>query len=666
MITLLLVRIFLLIIVPDSKAANAHVPTSHQKVAQHHKAEELNELSKAQWYSNPKQSVAYGKEAIQIASKLNDKPLLAQAYNNTGAGFYNLGDYNTAADYYYKAIKLREVLADTAGLSASYNNIGNIYNNQHNYKKALIYYNKALHLANKIHDPLSISRALNNIGIVHLRQKNFDTALTYFLRALPLKEKAKDLKGTVISLINIGDAYQKLGQYDQALHYLQRGLALTIETNNLHDRIYAFRGLAETYQGLKNSEKAIAFGLKSLNLAEKLHSKAEAKISAEVLHTIYSQTGNYEQAYRYLNQFVAYSDSINNEEITRQTTSLQVKYETAQKEKENLKLLAEHELHEQEIEHKTIIQYTTIGLLALALTVVVLIYRGNQRMKRMNKQLNVKNRKVSRYSENIKQQKNELAAQALILKDQKEELEKLNQLKDKLFSIVAHDLRGPLLSLKSLLQVLAMGKVTEDKFVYFAKQLENQQENTLWLVDNLLLWARSQMQGTCVKTNNISIKKLTEESIKVLELPAQRKGITLHNLADPELCALADTDMVMLVLRNLIANAIKFSNQDDIITIETELVENNMLQVAVRDTGTGISDENQARLFGLRSLTTLGTAKEKGSGLGLALCKDFIECNNGKIWVESSPGEGSTFKFTLPALVQTTVATPKLHTAELV
>lgn len=664
MIAVLLIQFILLIIVPAPQGTTTQNTAIKNTEELHHKADELCELSKSYWYTDPKSAVAYGKEAIIIAETINDTLLMAKAYNNTGAGFFNLGDYNTSADYYYKAVKLRESLRDTAGLSASYSNIGSIYLSQKNYHKAKLYYNKALTLSSQVKDTLVISRALNNLGNVYERQEKFDVALRYYLKSLPLKEKTRDTKGMVISLINIGNTYQKQGKYSNALHYLQRGLALSVLTKSLHDQTYAYRGLAEIYLGLKDYEKAVLYGEQSLKVAQNTYSKNEAKTSAEVLQKIFSKTGDYKQAYNYLKLSAAYNDSINTEEITRQTTSFQVKYETAQKEKENLKLLAEHEKHEQEIEHKTIVQYATILLLILSLTVVIVAYLGNRRMKRLNKLLSRKNKKVSKYSEDIKRKKNELAAQALVLQQQKEELENLNQLKDKLFSIVAHDLRGPLLSLKSLLQVLAMGKIQEQQFLHFAKTLEAEQQNTLWLVDNLLIWARSQMQGTSVKPESISIYSLANNTLTLLAPQAQRKSVQLHNLSRQDIEGFADTDMIQLVLRNLLSNAIKFCNEGDVITIETEPADNDMLLVSVRDTGIGIKAEKLPKLFGLRTYTSLGTAKEKGSGLGLAMCRDFVENNGGKIWVESTEGEGSTFKFTIPLALQTIDIAPEPETAE--
>ncbi|MEJ8757419.1 tetratricopeptide repeat-containing sensor histidine kinase [Pontibacter sp. H259] len=663
MIATLLVQLFLLIIVPNPKATATQISAAQQKVAKHHEVEELCDLSKANWHSDPEKAVMYGKQAIKIATRLKDKYLLSKAYNSTGVGFYNLGDYNTAADYYYKALKLREALADTIGLSTSYNNLGHVYFSQENYPKAIRFYTTSLQLANQVHDTLAISRAINNLGNVHMEQNKLDVALNYFLEALPLLEGINDNKGIEVNLINLGYTYQKQAKYDLALQYLQRSLALTLKSQNKYNLMYTYRGLAETYQGLKDYKKAVLYGEQSLAIADKIPLKKEAKISAEVLHKIYSATGNYKQAYLYLNKMVAYNDSLQSEEAARQITSYQVKYETAEKEKQNLKLLAEHELHKQEIEHKTIIQYATIGLLALAITVVILIYRGNQRTRRLNKMLSRKNRKVSRYSENIKLQKNELAAQALTLQQQKEELEKLNQLKDKLFSVVAHDLRGPLVSLKSLLHVLAMGKIPEDKFLYFVKTLEAEQQNTLWLVDNLLLWARSQMQGAAIKPASINLHTLTSETLKLLEPQANRKNINLYNFTAQDTPAFADPDLIQLVLRNLISNAIKFCEAGDEIKVTSEVVENDMLQVTVHDTGIGICPEKQPQIFEMRSFTTLGTAREKGSGLGLSMCRDFVESNHGRIWVESTLGEGSIFRFTLPLAPEAVVHELQLQEA---
>ncbi len=666
MIAVLCLQYLLLVLVPGTKTT-AQKPAEQDRSAMHHKVFELCELSKSNWYSNPKQAVIFGKEAVELAEQINDQPLLARAYNSTGAGYYNLGDYNTATDFYYKSLKIRENIADTLGLSSSYNNIGNIYLMQRNFTKAHAFYTQSYNLAKAINDTLSISRSLNSLGSLYQEQEQLDSALNLFLRALPLKEKARDNKGTTVSLIHIGLVYQKLGKYDNALHYLQRGLALTIKSNSLHDRIFAYRGLAETYSGLKDYEKAFMYGKYSLEIAQKTNSKSEAKNSAKVLQRLYRESGNYEKAYEYLDLYVAYSDSINTEEITRQTTSFQVKYETAQKEKENLMLLAEHEIHEKEIEQKSIIQYATIILLSLALAVVVLAYRGNRRMKRLNKLLSRKNKKVSKYSESIKRQKNALAAQALKVQQQKEELETLNQLKDKLFSIVAHDLRGPLLSLKSVLHILAMGRIPEEKFLQLAKTLETEQQNSLWLVDNLLLWAKSQMKGIKINPTELNLHQLAQETIDLLTSQAERKKITILNQTTPDALAFADADMVQLILRNLVSNAIKFCNENDTVTIETAITDIDTVKVIVRDTGVGISPEKQEKLFGVKSVTTLGTAKERGSGLGLAMCRDFVELNHGHIWVESVLGEGSTFIFTLPMITEAVpVTNAALQTAELV
>jgi PAS domain S-box-containing protein len=242
-------------------------------------------------------------------------------------------------------------------------------------------------------------------------------------------------------------------------------------------------------------------------------------------------------------------------------------------------------------------------------------------------------------------------------KQDEEKLKELNQLKDRLFSIIAHDLRSPLLSLMDILNMADEGMVSDEEFRLFLPNLAKNIGYTSGLVENLLIWSKSQLAGMSANPVNFDIQQSTAYVSGLFQHMAAEKGISLLNEIPAGTFVFADQDMIQAVIRNLVANAIKFCQNGDQVTIGASQGA-QFVTVGVRDTGIGISAANQAKLFGLQTFTTRGTTNEQGTGLGLVLCKDFIEKNNGTIWVESTPGNGSCFYFTLPFALSSSSSYP--------
>jgi PAS domain S-box-containing protein len=230
------------------------------------------------------------------------------------------------------------------------------------------------------------------------------------------------------------------------------------------------------------------------------------------------------------------------------------------------------------------------------------------------------------------------------------ELEDLNKLKDKLLSIVSHDFRGPLNSLQGTLSLLLQGALTQDEFKMLTHDLVEKLDHTYNLLENLLNWAKSQMQGMKVYPKMVNLQTITSDCTNLLAPIARKKMVEIENKIQHPVEVYADNEMVKLILRNLLSNAIKFSHSRT--TIILDLRQNNdHLIISVRDQGLGISNENQDKLFKYENFSTYGTSNEKGMGLGLLLCKDFVERNGGELWFESELEKGSIFYFTLPTKV---------------
>lgn len=234
-----------------------------------------------------------------------------------------------------------------------------------------------------------------------------------------------------------------------------------------------------------------------------------------------------------------------------------------------------------------------------------------------------------------------------LLQAQANELRELNELKNQMFSIIAHDLKSPMAGLNSLLKLAESGAFSEQELKDILPLLSRNVDNTSILLNNLLNWARSQLAGEHIDPELFILSDIVKRNIILLEKRALEKGIRISNQCDPGMRLFADRDMIDLVLRNLISNAIKFCDSNDSITIRAD-AQDGYTTVQVRDTGMGMDEHTQAKLFQLTAFSRPGTKNEKGTGLGLKLCKDFIEKNNGTLRVESKPGSGSTFFFRLP------------------
>ncbi len=238
------------------------------------------------------------------------------------------------------------------------------------------------------------------------------------------------------------------------------------------------------------------------------------------------------------------------------------------------------------------------------------------------------------------------------LKNKENELQQLNDTKDKLFSIISHDLRSPFAQLKGILDLFEKGGISEEELKYFLPEIIKNVNYTSDLLNNLVYWAKSQMSGLHANPEKIDIYRLIANKENLFSKAIKIKNISFINQVEKETMIYADENMIDLVIRNLVANAIKFCKPTDTILIKAEETANGFLIVKVADTGIGISIENQNKIFSKQNFTTLGTQKEKGTGIGLKLCKEFVEVNGGKIWIDSEEGKGTIFSFSLPTMAK--------------
>ncbi len=251
----------------------------------------------------------------------------------------------------------------------------------------------------------------------------------------------------------------------------------------------------------------------------------------------------------------------------------------------------------------------------------------------------------------IEQHANELISLNHKLQESEEQLQELNASKDKFFSIISHDLKNPFQGLLGYSEILArdIDMLSKDEIKEVAGDFHENAQNVFKLLENLLQWSRIQRGVIEFEPTEVDIDTLIRMNIDLLNGTARQKQITLAKESEPGTIAYADANMVNTVIRNLMTNSVKFTSSGGKISVRAERT-GDEIEVSITDDGVGMTDEVQAKIFKIDSHhTTKGTANEKGTGLGLILCKDLVEKNHGHIWVKSNPGEGTTFFFTLPA-----------------
>ena len=261
--------------------------------------------------------------------------------------------------------------------------------------------------------------------------------------------------------------------------------------------------------------------------------------------------------------------------------------------------------------------------------------------------LQVKRKALQQKNEEVNKQKAVISEKVILLENQTAALAELNTLKSKLFSVVSHDLRSPMYALRNLFQNMHQKSTPAQEIKNVVPDVLMDLNYTIGLMENLLQWSKTQMQSSAARQEELEVSKMIDEVLQILHLQAEAKQIYIENKNNAPVYVYADKDMVNLILRNLLSNAIKFTPNQGYIEVGVNEV-SSFVEIYVQDTGVGISKEAIQKISESNFYTTKGTSSESGTGLGLMLCKEFLQKNGGQMHIESEPGRGSVFSFTLP------------------
>jgi two-component system, sensor histidine kinase and response regulator len=551
--------------------------------------------------------------------------------------------YEQSLELYFQLLEMGEKTRDLFTVARAANNLGRIHYQLRNDAASLKYYRRALDIYQQNGDSTNIAGVLNNLGLLYFDMDSLPQALDQFNKALSIKLKTGKQEDVAAIYHNLALIYNEEQKFDDAIRNLRKAFEIFTLAGNTRHQANILNNIGRTYYRKGQYARALTVFDSAYQLARTGKQDLIRMDNYLYRSQLYAQTGDYESAFFLRNNYHMLKDSILSNENKKHLAEIQERYETQIKDRENSILRKENEARKAIIRTQSIGGLAALAILVLLSALLVLAYRSNVEKRRSNLLLEAQKTEIERKNQDLSELNRAIG-------EQKARLEELNNIKDKLFSVISHEFRSPLNSLKGTLTLMAAGALSEKELTQLSRDLQEKIDITGIFLDNLLNWAKSQMKGIEVHPVEIRLHDLTDECILLLRTPAERKGIQISNKVTPDIIAYADQDMVNLIIKNLVSNAIKFCLKGGLVEIDAG-ISGKRVDITVQDNGVGIGKENLEKLMGQVSFTTRGTANERGTGLGLYITKSFVEYHGGQFIVESVEGKGSTFRFDLPASV---------------
>lgn len=577
-------------------------------------------------YDDNKLGLRLIKQAEQLAVKGNIEQKLGEVYTAYGALYYVNGSYDVSLQMHLKALKIHEKYKNNILMTRSLNGIGLVQMGLNQYEECIETFKKCIVLNTRFKNFGAVGRNYFNISVAEIELKKFEEASNGLKKALKFAIQDKDVDTEHMVYSRLGEVKLFLNEVDSSLYYYHRLFNHSVEPSNW-EKTYSYAGLANAYKKISRLDEAEKYALLSFKFAKELNAKWDLGRSTEILSSIYAEKKDLQNAYKYLSLNKVYNDSLYDQEKVREINYQQLK----RKEAENLKLESEKETALQKEKMSMIINYSFILLVLFLLGILFLLKKNNRLKDKFNQELTKKN--------------NDIENQKAIIASQNETLEGLNKSKNHLFSILSHDLKTPINSIFQVLELQQQGDLTKEVQEEIFEQLLKQVEGTSMMLNNLLHWANTQMDGTVVNFENINLTEIVNTSIDSFYMEAFTKKITINNLSNQKSHFInADLGQTRIIVQNVLANAIKFTPVEG--SVEVFYSDDNHYQnLHIIDYGLGMSKNvvDEIINYDKRMSSEMGTAMEKGTGLGLLLVKQFLVNNNGKMDIKSEEGKGTEF-----------------------
>lgn len=586
-------------------------------------------------------------KALKIQQELDNQDKIASLLNNIGIIYDDINNFQKALESYSNALEIKRKLGNKKEIAYSLHIIGNTYLKLKNYSEALKYYNESLILRNEVGDKVNIANSYKSIGNTYLELGDLEKSITNLNNAYKIRDEIGDIKGVGDILNDIGNYYLRLNQLDKALYYFEKTLGLCEKTNDQILMGLSLRKIGNIQLEKGNEDYGINNIKKSLQIGENVDNLELIKNAYFELFNYYYKVGNKANALENYLNYTIVKDSINAKLNSQRLIEIQMNFELEKSyneisriENEVSELTAENKIRAIELKKQKNVRNLLFVIVLISLFSGIMIFTQFLSKRKTNILLQEKIKEAD--------QSNKL------LQESEDNLKILNATKDKFFSIIAHDLRNPFNALHGLTYYLLKNydDFNSDEIKQSLELIYGSADDLLELLENLLHWSRTQRGKMLFTPKEINISEIINKIFNLLSMNAKKKEINLINEIDKEKTIYADNDMITAIFRNLISNAIKFSHSNSFIRISSKNF-SEYTEFSVMDNGVGISPENIKKLFRIDiHHSTSGTSEEQGSGLGLILCREFVEKHNGTIWVESEIKKGSTFKFTIAKNIQ--------------
>ena len=551
-------------------------------------------------------------EALEIYKRLGHKKGIVKENIRLGVVENRKGNYDQASAYFLQALKVSEKNRDKAGIMESYITLGEVSANRKLHDKAIEYLQKAEKISLELPFSNLKLNLYSDLGTSFSAKGDFEKAIFYFQKGISQSDTPQ-MMGLHISLFNgLADVYAKSGDVDKAIALHLAALEKSRKINNLIREFNSLMGLARSYAA-KDAKKALVYLDQALQLAKIKNSNKQLLEVLSTIASLQARQANYKAAFDAKNQQYNIADSFYYKDIALKISDLQAQYELNKSEAkvQQLKFINSRQVLEQNI---------MLWIIGGSVSLLIVLSAYFFKIRNLNRLLNQSNTALSAS----------------------------NVVKDKLFSILAHDLRAPLNSVISLLDLINKGWLNEEEKTMMMNKLAVHCNASMETLDLLLQWGQMQLKGVMLNQVIINPAEIIERNISLFLEAALHKSILIEKSIGTDVSVFADADHLNFIIRNLLSNAIKFTPEGGTIKLSVQRKSDSAeVLFTIKDNGVGISEERLSSVFTTDSVSTNGTNNEKGTSLGLVICKEFVLANHGEIWVISKLGLGSEFFFTL-------------------
>ena len=568
-----------------------------------------------------KLALQYAEELISLSEQKGNSLYLYKGYFLKGNKKKLLGNLEEALDAYFKSIEAAYKADYFKGEANAFGAIAGIYSSANNHRNAMLYYNKAISALRQSNDSVALASAILNAGDEFLTVKVYDSALLYFRESEIIFEKVNYLIGKAYSLGNIGMVYANIEKNNLAEKNINDAIKILEELGVYYPVCVYLISMSDIHHQKGDERAALNYALRSLQLAKDYGLKEQIGESSLTLSKLYEQAKNPGESLKYYKNHIAYRDSINNIKSVQKMADLRTDYEISQKQielTENERLLAKE---------KWIRNAFIVGF-GVMIFVAVMVYRNSKKLK-------LKNKKIT-------DQKNEIERK-------NEDLHSLNEEKNNLIGIVAHDLKSPINQIQGLLSLIKMTSKVDDESIKYLDMMERSSLRLNEMISKILDIEAIESKLLNLSLEKVNFSEVVKANIDRSVVDATRKQIQFHVSIAENVMVNADLSYIDQVIENLLSNAIKFSKTEKNIYINITSDDTAAL-CEIRDEGPGLSENDKKKLFKkYQKLSAIPTGNESSTGLGLSIVKKFVDAMNGEIWCVSEVGKGTSFfvKFNL-------------------